>query len=337
MANVPSGWSEDLPKVAFATRVDQPLCTTDLIAPFRYVTENSFDAYMWQTLARKAEFINQLYRGNLDMREIEDIGDAAIDATEAMALATGNPLLIDLAATRAEVDKLGKLATRHQAAQRDLARRVQAAEADIHQCRELLPQVKSAMARLEDTRGELFRMTIDGRVYTDRGQATVALQHWVRRRMRPYLQTDEALGTVGTLAGIPITVEQTPRFGSNPPGLRFIPAEVKPAAITTSTGKFLTSTGSQPVQGLERACRAIPDQVVQLDKRIKAAMQVREDAKALLGRRFPKTDQLENATRELAQLETALGREQIPAPDNEHQTAAWRPAVNHGPGAHARQ
>ena len=48
------------------------------VAVFRYVTEGSFDAYMWQTVTRKAAFIAQVMRGNLDIREIEDIGDAAL-------------------------------------------------------------------------------------------------------------------------------------------------------------------------------------------------------------------------------------------------------------------
>ncbi len=44
---------------------------------YRYVTESSFDTYLWQTVERKAKFINQLMRGRLDVREIEDIGDSA--------------------------------------------------------------------------------------------------------------------------------------------------------------------------------------------------------------------------------------------------------------------
>ena len=43
----------------------------------RYATERSFDGYMWQTVERKARFIAQVMRGRLDVREIEDIGDAA--------------------------------------------------------------------------------------------------------------------------------------------------------------------------------------------------------------------------------------------------------------------
>ena len=45
---------------------------------FRYVTLRSFDAYMWQTLTRKAYFIGQFMRGRLDVREIEDIGSTAL-------------------------------------------------------------------------------------------------------------------------------------------------------------------------------------------------------------------------------------------------------------------
>lgn len=44
----------------------------------RYVTEASFDGYLWQTVERKAVFINQVMRGRLDVREIEDIGDTAL-------------------------------------------------------------------------------------------------------------------------------------------------------------------------------------------------------------------------------------------------------------------
>ena len=49
----------------------------------RYVTEGSFDGYMWQTLERKARFIGQVMRGRLDAREIGDIGDTALSFSEA--------------------------------------------------------------------------------------------------------------------------------------------------------------------------------------------------------------------------------------------------------------
>ncbi len=60
----------------------------------RYVTEGSFDGYMWQTLEGKARFIGQVMRGKLDAREI---GDTALSFSEVKDLATGNPLLMDKA------------------------------------------------------------------------------------------------------------------------------------------------------------------------------------------------------------------------------------------------
>jgi hypothetical protein len=63
----------------------------------RYVTERSFDGYMWQTLERKARFIGQVMHGRLDTREISDIGDTALSFSEVKAIAAGNPLLMDKA------------------------------------------------------------------------------------------------------------------------------------------------------------------------------------------------------------------------------------------------
>ncbi|MGO8608954.1 hypothetical protein ACC848_38990, partial [Rhizobium johnstonii] len=50
------------------------------VAVFRYVVERSFDAYSWQTVARKAGFIAQVMRGDPSVRSIDDIGDTALSA-----------------------------------------------------------------------------------------------------------------------------------------------------------------------------------------------------------------------------------------------------------------
>src|SRR6202012_5856094 len=55
----------------------------------RYVSEGSFDAYLWQTVERKARFIGQVMRGRLDVREIEDITDSTLSFAEVKALAAG--------------------------------------------------------------------------------------------------------------------------------------------------------------------------------------------------------------------------------------------------------
>lgn len=76
---------------------------------FRYVTEGSFDAYMWQTLETKARFIAQVMRGDKGLRAIEDVELATLSYAEVKALASGNPMVIEKAGVDAEVAKLSTL------------------------------------------------------------------------------------------------------------------------------------------------------------------------------------------------------------------------------------
>jgi N12 class adenine-specific DNA methylase len=76
---------------------------------FRYVTEGSFDSYMWQTLETKARFIAQVMKGDRGIRSLEDVELAALSYAEVKALASGNPLVIEKAGVDAEVAKLSTL------------------------------------------------------------------------------------------------------------------------------------------------------------------------------------------------------------------------------------
>lgn len=73
---------------------------------YRYVTESTFDAYMWQTLERKAGFIAQVMEGKTEMRSVEDVTSQALSFAEVKAIASGNPLVIEKAGVDAEVAKI---------------------------------------------------------------------------------------------------------------------------------------------------------------------------------------------------------------------------------------
>jgi len=62
---------------------------------FRYVTEGSFDAYMWQTLETKARFIQQVMRGETSVRSAEDLESGALTYAEIKAIASGNPAVAE--------------------------------------------------------------------------------------------------------------------------------------------------------------------------------------------------------------------------------------------------
>ena len=67
------------------------------VAIYRYVTEGSFDAYMWQALETKARFISQVMTGDNAARRAEDIGGQELSYAEVKAIASGNPAVLTLA------------------------------------------------------------------------------------------------------------------------------------------------------------------------------------------------------------------------------------------------
>src|SRR5271165_2302592 len=92
------------------------------VAIYRYVTEGSFDAYMWQALETKARFIGQVITGQSAVRRAEDIGGQELSYAEVKAIASGNPAVLTLAEADAEIQKLAVLRKNH-ADEQYLARR----------------------------------------------------------------------------------------------------------------------------------------------------------------------------------------------------------------------
>ena len=79
----------------------------------RYVTEGSFDAYMWQTLETKARFINQVMNGSVTVRQAEDLENGALTYAEIKAIASGNPAVMEKVKVDTEVRKLDQLRASH--------------------------------------------------------------------------------------------------------------------------------------------------------------------------------------------------------------------------------
>jgi N12 class adenine-specific DNA methylase len=143
----------------------------------RYVTEGSFDAYLWQTVTRKAAFISQVMRGRLDVRELDDIGEATLSYNEVKALATGNPLLLEQAKVEAEVTRLERLARTHERNEASM-RRSLSTLADRAASLDALAEVsRAAYARFQAhrTAPEAFRVRVGEQEIMKRTQANAAL------------------------------------------------------------------------------------------------------------------------------------------------------------------
>jgi hypothetical protein len=83
------------------------------VSVYRYVTERSFDAYMWQALETKARFIAQIITGGTVLRSARDIGGEALSYAEVKAIASGNPAVLTLAEADSEIERLSILKKNH--------------------------------------------------------------------------------------------------------------------------------------------------------------------------------------------------------------------------------
>lgn len=80
---------------------------------YRYVTENTFDAYLYQLVENKQKFIAQIMTSKAPARIADDVDETALSYSEIKALATGNPLIIEKCNLDVEVAKLNMLKANH--------------------------------------------------------------------------------------------------------------------------------------------------------------------------------------------------------------------------------
>ena len=87
---------------------------------FNYVTQGSFDAFMWGVLETKARFIGQIMAGEVTARTADDVGDMVLTAAQVKAIASGNPEVLRKVGLEIELVKLDKLRAAHYQSQREL-------------------------------------------------------------------------------------------------------------------------------------------------------------------------------------------------------------------------
>ena len=160
----------------------------EVVAIYRYVTEGSFDAFMWQGLETKQRFINQIMTGDCSVRRAEDISGEALSYSEIKAIASGNPAFLTLAEADAEIQRLAALKRNH-ADEQFLARRK-------------LRELPANIEHLSQRRGGLT---------ADKDTATAHADDPITLGQRTLLR-DEVLAALGAcLDGLPLHVLETRR------------------------------------------------------------------------------------------------------------------------------
>lgn len=177
---------------------------TEVARIYRYVTEGSFDAYIWQTLETKARFIAQVMQGETCGRSAEDVELAALSYAEVKALASGNPLVIEKAGVDAEVLRLQTLKAQWQ----------QQRARNVHDVSALPKRIASLQSRIEAIAADLaeharaaaapFRATVSGQQHADQIDAGKAIL-LAARSVKPGAHTE-----IGQCFGFALVVYSTP-------------------------------------------------------------------------------------------------------------------------------
>ncbi|MFV0433830.1 MAG: hypothetical protein ACK5LO_07620 [Leucobacter sp.] len=300
----------------------------DEVQIVRYATEGSFDAYMWGTLARKAAFIEQVLTGRLDVREVDNSTEMALQFAEMQAVTAGDMRILEVANLRADVQKLGRQQRAHQ-------RKVSSTEARrliVHQETLVVEHDLKVLRALEpsvvDTRGDRFAGAVRPNSWAeqpelrDRTEFALALREQVvriRQEFGPYgfstqhTHYPRPLHLGVTVAGIEWEVQlRWNRAAEDDPLLEFHAGRTHRAMQMQMN--WLRVMSGDPVavaQRFESQAREIPDLIRAHQARLEAGREEITDLKKLEQEPWPRKDELQQKQSRLAALVGELEREAL--------------------------
>jgi len=152
-------------------RILRPMNMFDAVDIFIYITTESFDVYVWQTLESKAKFIAQIMSGNVTARTAEDVDEMVMTAAQVKAIASGNPKILEKVSTELELSRLCRLYTVWRNSRRDLRWELQSLPKQLGEVGLWVASVKQAIAvrdRHKEQKGEAFAIELNHSLKNDR-------------------------------------------------------------------------------------------------------------------------------------------------------------------------
>ncbi len=146
------------------------------VSIFRYVTEGSFDAYLYQSLETKARFIQQVMSGEVTVREAEDLEGGALNYAEIKAIASGNPLVMEKIRIDTEVRKLDVLRAAHVNQQFDIGKQVQQLPEQIARMKHYHTGLLEDIQRRSAHDGQDFTIQVGQKTYSGKKSREVAAE-----------------------------------------------------------------------------------------------------------------------------------------------------------------
>ncbi len=273
------------------------------VAIYRYVTEGSFDAYMWQALETKARFIGQVITGDNAARRAEDIGGQELSYAEVKAIASGNPAVLTLAEADAELQRLNLLKKNHLDEQYVARRSVRDLPSTIESLNERLSKLSTDEATATAHAGDPIAI---GKRSWSREDATAVLGE--RLDFLPRNVRDTTRGPIGTYRGLHFGLVLHPQF---PPDVYL------EGAITRQSGLSRDHQGPRAVlNALERLANGYGSECVRVRQDLAIAESQLRDYRERLGKPFPHEKYLSELTDLRDQLKAGLSATAYQAQDD---------------------
>ena len=271
----------------------------DKVKIFRYVTENTFDAYMWQILENKQKFISQIMTSKSPVRACEDVDDTALSYAEIKALATGNPYIKEKMDLDVQVSKLKLLKANHTSQiyrlESDIAKNF---PVQISALKERIAgmQVDSQVVKSVDLQdNDTFAMTVGNVLYEDKKEAGEALIAACAG-----LKTVSTGGKVGEYHGF--TLSASYNMFSN-------------AFELTIKGKcsYKLEIGKDPVGNMQRIHNtlfSIDRKLTESEQKLETVQQQLATAQEEVKKPFPKEAELNEKMERLSELNALLNMDE---------------------------
>ena len=268
---------------------------------YRYVTESTFDGYMWQILENKQKFISQIMTSKSPVRSCEDVDDTALSYAEIKALATGNVFIKEKMELDIQVSKL-KLLKADYTSQKyrleaDIAKNYPAEIAALKErTAALLADKALAAPVLKKGDGEdHFVMEIGGRAYTDRKEAGEALIDACRNFGRVDVEN-----TVGSFRGFALNVF----YDSY--GMKYVLNIKGSCSNRISVGKDALGN----MQRISNALAKLPEDLEEAQQKLENVQRQLAIAKEEVEKPFVKEAELQEKLERLAELNALLNMDE---------------------------
>ena len=272
---------------------------------YNYVTEGTFDAYLFQTLENKQRFIGQIMTSKSPVRSCEDVDEQVLSYAEVKALCAGNPLIKEKMNLDVEVAKLKVLKADHQSQKYRLEDKLLKEFPASIQCQKTeiaaLQQDAKVVESNPQVKDGFCGMTVKGMHFEDKLAAGERLLLACKE-----MPTAETV-TLGSYRG----------FGFD---LRFDTFRNEYQAVLRGATSHFVPLGTDArgnLTRLDNVLDSFPDRIARAENQLQTLYQQRDAAQVEVEKPFPKEAELAEKSARLAELDTLLNMESRPEPEQD--------------------